>query len=357
MTDIKFDLDDITIIPETQSDINSRKECLPYTKFNKNLILPLMASPMDTVVNLENLDKFINNLIIPCLPRGLHTKKNDVRNNLIFNSFGLCEIESHLKTYDEYKKLIYKNLLREDYFFFYPNVLIDIANGHMSKLIPLIKKIKELFPDIQLMIGNIANPKTFKILAEAGASMIRVSIGSGAGCLSSANVSINYPLGSLITECYKIKKENNLECKIVVDGGMRNYSDIIKSLCLGSDYIMCGSIFNKTIESAGYNYLFGIRINNKIAEKLWSYNFPIKKKYRGMSTKEVQRHWGKTELVTAEGITKYQNVEYTLSQWSENFIDYLKSAMSYTNSPLLKHFIGNVQYIFITNNALNRFKK
>ena len=76
----------------------------------------------------------------------------------------------------------------------------------------------------------------------------------------------------------------------------------------------------------------GIRINNKTAELLWRWSFPIKKKYRGMSTKAVQRSWGKTNLVTAEGITKYQRVEYTLEQWTENFKDYLRSAMSYCNA-------------------------
>jgi hypothetical protein len=124
-----------------------------------------------------------------------------------------------------------------------------------------------------------------------------------------------------------------------------------------SDYVMIGSIFNKSIESAGFNYLWKIRINNKIAETLWKWGFPIKKKYRGMSTKAVQRNWGKTNLVTAEGITKYQNVEYTLEQWTENFKDYLKSAMSYCNAKTLDEFIGKTQYIFITNESRRRFEK
>src|ERR1035437_5745643 len=134
-------------------------------------------------------------------------------------------------------------------------------------------------------------------------------------CTTAANVAINYPLGSLISECYELKKQYNLKTKIVADGGMKNYSDIIKSLALGADYVMIGSIFNKSIESAGFNYLYGIKIKYKLAKILWKYNFPIKKKYRGMSTKAVQRSWGKTKLVTAEGITKYQKVEYTLGQW------------------------------------------
>ena len=124
-----------------------------------------------------------------------------------------------------------------------------------------------------------------------------------------------------------------------------------------SDYVMCGSIFNKAIESAGFNYLWKIKINNKMATLLWKWGFPIKKKYRGMSTKAVQRSWGKTKLVTAEGITKYQKVEYTLEQWTENFKDYLKSAMSYCNAKTLDEFIGKAEYVFMTNEAKKRFDK
>lgn len=176
-------------------------------------------------------------------------------------------------------------------------------------------------------------------------------------CTTSANVSINYPLASLIADCAWIKKIHNLNAKIVADGGMKNYSDIIKALALGADYVMVGSLFNKAIESAGFNYLYGIKINNKIANILWKWGFPIKKKYRGMSTKSVQRSWGKTKLTTAEGITKYQKVEYTISQWTENFKDYLKSAMSYCNATNLDKFIGKVNVIQISHAAYERFKK
>lgn len=347
MRERKFDLNDIVLIPSEQSDISSRSECIISCNGGS---LPLMASPMDTVVSKQNYMKFIKNGIIPCIPRGTSELYSNF-NSKLFMSFGLNEIEKELEDY----RIDLVNAYGA--FYTYPNVLIDIANGHMAKLIPIIQDIKRYWPNITLMVGNVANPETFVNLALAGADLVRCSVGTGACCTTAANVSINYPLGSLISECYELRKHYDVKTKIVADGGMRNYSDIIKALALGADYVMIGSIFNKSIESAGFNYLWKIRINNKIAELLWRYDFPIKKKYRGMSTKAVQRSWGKTNLVTAEGITKYQKVEYTLAQWTENFKDYLRSAMSYCNAKNLEEFIGKAQYIFITSEAKRRFEK
>ena len=77
----------------------------------------------------------------------------------------------------------------------------------------------------------------------------------------------------------------------------------------------------------------------------------------GMSTKEVQKQWGNKILKTSEGIVTSRRVEYKLSKWVENFEDYLRSCMSYTNSRTLNDFIGKVEYQQISNNAYGRFNK
>lgn len=349
--DKKFDLDDIAIIPTIVSEISSRSECNVSRLFENGIrALPLMASPMDTVVCEKNYERYIFEGIIPCIPRGQKVSKS--KSEFYFKSYGLSEIEYQLE---------YEGKGPEDFYNF-PNILIDIANGHMKRLVEVVKEIKEFYPHIKIMVGNVAHPLTYKNLAMAGADYVRCSIGTGAGCTTAANVAINYPIGSLIHECAKIKKECNLTAKIVADGGAKDYSDIIKALALGADYVMMGSIFNRSMESAGFNYLktpFGkIRIKNyDLARALWKWDFPIYKKYRGMSTKAVQRSWGKAQLVTAEGITKYQKVAYTLKQWTENFRDYLRSNMSYSGSRTLEEFIGDAEWVFITERARKRFEK
>ncbi len=347
MKDLKFDLKDIAVVPAVVSDINSRSECNTFYEGH----LPLITAPMDTVICEKNVRTYAKNGIVPCMPRGEYYITDDFS----FQSFGLAEIEMDLEilksgNFDSIDSVKYP-------FWDFKYVLIDIANGHMKRLVDVIKEMKELKPKIQIMAGNVAHPLTYKNLALSGADYVRCSIGTGAGCTTAANVAINYPIGSLISECYAIKKEGELDCKIVADGGMQGYDDIIKALALGADYVMIGSLFNKTMQSSGSNHLWGIKLNFHVAKKLWKWGLPIKKKYRGMSTKAVQRKWGKAKLVTAEGITKYQKVEYNLSSWVENFKDYLKSNMSYCGDRDLKDFMGEVEWVFITNNALKRFQK
>jgi hypothetical protein len=339
----KFDFKDITIVPETISSINSRST---INILNSEGKLPIMVSPMDTVVSSDNYELFLNENLEVCLPRG------EFKTTQVFNSISLGEFELLLDHFD-----ILPQDIEEE------KILVDIANGHMKKLFDLCERfmLKKGNGNYKLMVGNIANPQTFNELAKIGVDYIRVGIGGGSGCLTSANTGIHYPMASLISECQDYKIVKGYTTKIVADGGFRNYDDIIKALALGADYVMLGGVLNKTLESCSQTKLFNVlSLSNEQSFYLWN-NYPKLRRYfyknfRGMSTKEVQKKWGKSKLTTSEGISKTNKVEYTLSSWVDNFKDYLRSAMSYTNSNTLEEFKES-QYVFITQNALNRFHK
>jgi IMP dehydrogenase/GMP reductase len=338
---MKYDWNDISIVPETLSSISSRKEVDP-TYFGK---LPIFTAPMDKVIDESNLSNFENLGINICLPR--HVKYEKIKNDDYFYSYGL----------DEIIELLNNNSILPK------RILIDVANGHMLKLYETAKFIKETFGDKkELMIGNIANPDTYKKYCQIGVDYIRVGIGGGSACTTSANVSIHYPMASLINECYKYKQEFENPTKIIADGGFKNFSDIIKALALGSDYVMLGGLFNKSLESCGETFMKDsqgqyFQVDYNRAMNAFDSGVDIYKYYRGMSTKEVQKSWNKSELKTGEGITKYNKVEWTLSGWCENFSDYLKSAMSYTDSRNLLQFVGQVQFEVISQNSFMRFNK
>jgi len=167
-------------------------------------------------------------------------------------------------------------------------------------------------------------------------------------------------LASLIEECNQLRIYNGCRTDIVADGGFKKYSDIIKALALGADYVMLGSILNKCLESAGETIDFeGEKINqyDEVTKKMFHAEISLYKTFRGMSTKEVQKSWGKENLTTSEGIVKKNKVEYTLDGWVKNFEDYLKSAMSYTGKKELHRFIGGVNYNMISINSFKRFDK
>lgn len=191
------------------------------------------------------------------------------------------------------------------------------------------------------------------------------------GCLTTKQSAIGFPMASLIKET-AIIRDNMMDsnCRgfdslepiknypdIIADGGMKDYSDIIKAFALGADGVMVGSIFNKALQSCAPSYFLGVKISKKIANFLFNRGYVIKKHFRGMSTKGAQKAMGKNSFRTSEGVDRFRKVEYHLSGWMENLRHYLRNAMSYSNSSNLKEFIENDNIIQITPKAYDRFNK
>ena len=361
---IKFDFDDILIEPTITSNINSRKE---INIFDDNNLLPLFTAPMDTVISHKNYTFFSKNKINYILPRQKEYYYQEFYSSEIGRWFALS-----LEDFNDIFITNHKEIYNQDKFVHIKKhyILIDIANGHMQKIIDSIILSKNIWKDkLVLMVGNVANPITFKVLSQAGADYIRIGIGNGNGCLTTEQCGVGYPMGSLIYECHQEKINNNLSSFIVADGGMKKYSDVIKSIALGADYVMIGSIFNKALESAGETYSENKRkgewlepgeLVDQYSEEIFNmFKSGAKyfKKFRGMSSKEVQKKLGNKILKTSEGISKIQPVEYTLEGWTENFSHYLSYAMSYTGCKNLKEFKGNVDINIISQNSFNRFNK
>ena len=183
-------------------------------------------------------------------------------------------------------------------------------------------------------------------------------------CITASNVSIYYPYASLIDEINRLKNVNDYPPVVIADGGVRNYSDVIKALALGADYVMIGSLFAKCVESCGLKIRkfdeFGSYYeynNNEEAVEDFNNGVKMMTKFYGMASAMGQIAISGHKTKTAEGITKYVDVEFKLSKWCENMAAYIRSAMSYCNCLTLNDFIGNVDLIINSTSAINSVNK
>jgi IMP dehydrogenase/GMP reductase len=367
---IYYTYEDVTIIPNVVSLVEHRSECIPL---DEEGMLPLFTAPMDTVVNSKNFGMFENEMIHAILPR---TESLDARiENSIRGRWSAYSLSEFEKVFcNELEKLDEKNKIK---------ALIDIANGHMSKSIDLVRAAKNIYGDnIIIMVGNIANPKTYAEYARVGADYIRIGIGSGCGCLSSSNTGIHMPMATLIDETVEIKKSLEDEYKklpkIIADGGIRNYRDIIKALALGADYVMIGSVFAKMLESAAPKSAYSdewLKLPIEIElEDLTDFTFDnvgwrakyngkeiflgdIRATFYGMASREGQIALNGAKTKTSEGIKKTLPVLYTMHGWSTNFMDYLRSAMSYLGVKDLNGFRDYANVIINSQNAVSAVNK
>ena len=304
-----YSLADISIIPCVTTDILSRKECNPYREDlegNKDtLLLPIIVSPMSCnwTKGISDAGIYRESKINVVVPRTIDLNTRLHTMETIMTAFSLKEAQYILEN-DSWTKDLEKL-----------SVCIDMANGHMEHQIILGKRLKEKFGDrLVLMGGNIANPKTYLEYDEAGFDYVRSNIGGGNACLTATNTATHFPMASLLDEISKIKGKT----KVVADGGVSGYSDAIKCLALGADYVMMGRVFTKAS-------LHGEAIGTEAD-------------YYGMSTKKAQKEMGNSKLKTSEGRVLTVRKEYTLEGWAENFTDYLRSAMSYTGARDLETF-------------------
>ena len=133
-------------------------------------------------------------------------------------------------------------------------IVLDSSHGHSANVIRCLKMIKEAYPELPVIAGNIATGQAARDLIEAGADAVKVGIGPGSICTTRVVSGIGVPQVSAIMDCYEVAKEYGIP--VIADGGIKYSGDITKSIAAGANVCMMGSIFAGCDEAPGEFELF-----------------------------------------------------------------------------------------------------
>ncbi|SHJ30405.1 IMP dehydrogenase [Clostridium amylolyticum] len=221
-------------------------------------------------------------------------------------------------------------------------ITIDTAHGHSQGVMEAVKKIKEKYPELQVIAGNIATPKAAEDLIKAGADCIKVGIGPGSICTTRVVAGVGVPQLTAVMDCVEVAEKYGIP--VIADGGVKYSGDAVKALAAGAKVVMMGSLFAGCEESPGEMEIYQGR----------SY-----KVYRGMGSlaamaagsKDRYFQEGNKKLVPegVEGRVAYKGyVADTIYQ----LLGGIRSGMGYLGAKTLRDLYENATFVVQTSAGL-----
>ena len=359
---IELDFCDVLFKPK-RTTLNSRQEAnvireYKFKYYPKNLMsCGVMAANMATTGTFE-----INNVLqkyqaITCLhkhydfnaPENLkyiaenYDKKESAHNAYTFISTGLKDDKEQVFSLLENKN------------FKIDKLCIDIANGYIPKLIDFVKEVRDKFPDVLIMVGNIVTGDMTQDLILSGADIVKVGIGPGSVCTTRKLTGVGRPQLSAILEC--ADAAHGVDGFICADGGCTCAGDVAKAYGAGADFVMLGGMFAGTDEAAG-DLIEKVIETNEVINKAGEVHLLQKKeKYKqfyGMSSQLAQeKHFGGMACYRAsEG--KVVEVPYkgSVENVIQEILGGLRSTMAYIGARRLKD-IPKCTTFYRVNRQLN----
>ena len=221
-------------------------------------------------------------------------------------------------------------------------VVVDSAHGHSANVLNCVRMLKNAFPDLQVIAGNVATADATRALIEAGVDAVKVGIGPGSICTTRVVSGIGVPQISAVMDCYSVAKEYGIP--LIADGGIKYSGDVTKAIAAGADVCMMGSMFAGCDESPGDFELYQGR----------KY-----KVYRGMGSIAAMENGSKDRYFQAdakklvpegvEGRVAYKGlVEDTVFQ----LIGGLRAGMGYCGTKSIEELKNNGQFVKISAASL-----
>ena len=221
-------------------------------------------------------------------------------------------------------------------------IVLDSAHGHSANVIRCVKMIKEHYPNLPVIAGNVATGDATRDLIEAGADAVKVGIGPGSICTTRVVAGIGVPQISAVMDCYEVAKEYGVP--IIADGGIKYSGDMTKAIAAGANVCMMGSIFAGCDESPGTFELFQGR------------KFKV---YRGMGSIAAMENGSKDRYFQAdakklvpEGVEGRVAYKGMLEDTVFQLMGGLRSGMGYCGTPTIEELKQNGRFVKISAASL-----
>ncbi|MBQ8065826.1 MAG: IMP dehydrogenase [Prevotella sp.] len=224
-------------------------------------------------------------------------------------------------------------------------IVIDTAHGHSKSVIEKLREAKSSFPQIDIVVGNIATGEAARMLVDNGADAVKVGIGPGSICTTRVVAGVGVPQLSAIYDVYSALKGTGVP--LIADGGLRYSGDIVKALAAGGSCVMMGSLVAGTEESPGDTII---------------YNGRKFKSYRGMGSLEAMEHGSKDRYFQAdtkdvkklvpEGIAGRVPYKGTVQEVIYQMVGGLRSGMGYCGAATIEK-LHEAKFTRITNAGVN----
>ncbi|WP_081209421.1 IMP dehydrogenase [Salegentibacter sediminis] len=225
-------------------------------------------------------------------------------------------------------------------------VVIDTAHGHTKGVVYVLKEIKKNFPELEVVVGNIATAEAAKYLVDAGADAVKVGIGPGSICTTRVVAGVGFPQFSAVLEVSAALKGSGVP--VIADGGIRYTGDIPKALAAGADCVMLGSLLAGTKESPGETIIFEGR------------KF---KSYRGMGSVEAMNKGSKDRYfqdveddikkLVPEGIVGRVPYKGDLEESIHQFVGGLRAGMGYCGAKDIENLKERGKFVKITSSGIH----
>ncbi|MBF1459440.1 MAG: IMP dehydrogenase [Prevotella pallens] len=222
-------------------------------------------------------------------------------------------------------------------------IVIDTAHGHSQGVIGKLRDVKTAFPNLDVVVGNIATGEAAKFLVENGADAVKVGIGPGSICTTRVVAGVGVPQLSAIYDVYSALKDTNVP--LIADGGLRYSGDVVKALAAGGSCVMIGSLVAGTEESPGDTIIFNGR-------KFKSYrgmgSLEAMEQKNGSRDRYFQGDINDNKKLVPEGIAGRVPYKGTVQEVVYQLVGGLRSGMGYCGAASIEK-LHNARFTRITN--------